>query len=64
MDEEQVAVLSSPEKGTHVVARKDLPAGTVVVKETAFAWQPLEDYVATVCHHCMAELPRYRPILE
>jgi hypothetical protein len=49
----------TPAKGTVVIAKKDIPAGTTILAEPAIAWQPLEDRIMSVCHHCMTEVPRY-----
>jgi hypothetical protein len=49
----------NPAKGTVIIAKQDIPAGTTVLEEPAFAWQPLEDRIYSVCHHCMTEIPRF-----
>lgn len=49
----------TPAKGTVVIAKKDIPAGTTILAEPAIAWQPLEDRIMSVCHHCMTEVPRW-----
>ncbi|KAG5895072.1 hypothetical protein JTB14_021037 [Gonioctena quinquepunctata] len=56
-----VDIVVHPEKGRYAAAKKDIPIGTVILKEEAIVSVTLESHHKTHCYHCIVSVDQPFP---